>query len=116
MSAGIIIFRSAACADVIYFADVAHQLMNLMGKEPGEQGIVTVEQIPAAIACLRQAIAEDKERQLRQMQDEEQEDGDCEAAEKEAKPPTIGLSQRAFPLLLMLEESLAERKPVVWGV
>lgn len=109
----IVTFKSAACADVIYFGDVAKRMMELMGKEPDEKGIVTVEQMPDAIARLQAAIAEDKERHRRHVL------GDTsatEAAEDGGTRPHVSLTQRALPLLAMLEESLAEKKTVVWGV
>lgn len=109
----IVTFKSAACADVIYFGDVAQRLMALMGKDAGPKGIVTVEQLPEAIARLRAAIEEDRERHLRLVQDEER---GTEAAEGGGTRPAVSLTQRALPLLALLEESLAEGKPVVWGV
>ena len=43
-----------------------------------------------------------------------------EAADKEAgntgMAAPVGLAQRAWPLLNMMEESLREETPVVWGV
>lgn len=109
----IVAFKSAACADVIYFGDVAKRMMELMGKDASGQGIVTVEQLPAAIAHLQKAIADDRERHRRHVQDEEP---GTEAAEGGGTRPAVSLTQRALPLLAMLEESLAEQKPVVWGV
>lgn len=109
----IVTFKSAAGADVIYFGDVAQRLMALMGKEAGPKGIITVEQLPEAIARLKAAIAEDRERHLRLVQDEER---GTETAEGGGTRPAVSLTQRALPLLALLEESLAEKKPVVWGV
>jgi hypothetical protein len=106
----IVTFKSAASADVIYFGDVAKRMMELMGKEVAEQGIVTVEQLPEAIARLKAAIAEDKERHRQHVLDEEQK------TEAGGTRPFVSLTQRALPLLAMLEESLQEKKPVVWGV
>lgn len=109
----IVTFKSAACADVIYFGDVAQRLMALMGKDAGPKGIVTVEQLPEAIARLKAAIDADRERHLRLVQDEER---GTETAEDGGTRPAVSLTQRALPLLALLEESLAEKKPVVWGV
>lgn len=109
----IVTFKSRACADVIYFGDVAQRMMELMGKEPAEKGIVTVEQLPDAIARLRAAIEDDRERHRRHVLDEEPE---METAEGGGTRPHVSLTQRALPLLAMLEESLGEKQPVVWGV
>jgi hypothetical protein len=109
----IVTFKSAASADVIYFGDVARRMMELMGKEAADKGIVTVEQLPDAIASLKAAIAEDKERHRQLVQNEESQ---TEVAESGGTRPRVSLTQRALPLLAMLEESLAGKKPVVWGV
>jgi hypothetical protein len=47
----IVTFKSAASADVIYFGDVAKR--DGIDGRGCHQGIVTVEQLPAAIAALR---------------------------------------------------------------
>jgi hypothetical protein len=109
----IVTFKSAAAADVIYFGDVARRMMALMGKEASDRGIVTVEQLPVAIAHLKEAIAQDRERHRSLVQGEEHgRESDGEGGERVA----VSLTQRALPLLALLEESLAEGKPVVWGV
>ena len=56
----LIVFKSKAAGDVMMFGDVAHTLMEIMGKDPGEKGIVTVEQLPGAIARLKASVAQDK--------------------------------------------------------
>ncbi len=113
MSNTIVTFKSAACADVIYFGDVARRMMALMGKDASDKGIVTVEQLPAAIAQLKAAIAEDKEHHRQHVLDEEPK---TEKAEGGGQRPFVSLTQRVLPLLEMLEGSLKENKPVVWGV
>lgn len=109
----IVTFKSAVCADVIYFGDVAKRMMELMGKEAAEKGIVTVEQLPAAIAQLEAAIAADKESHRQHLLKDEP---GVEKAADGGTRPFVSLTQRAQPLLAMLKDSLAENKPVVWGV
>ena len=109
----IITFKSAACADVIYFGDVARRLLDLMGKDPDAKGIVTVEQLPGAIASLEAAIAADKDRHRQHVLND---DPGREEAPNGSQRPAVSLTQRALPLLDMLKESLAARKPIVWGV
>jgi hypothetical protein len=109
----IITFKSAASADLIYFSDVARRLMELMGKEPAEKGIITVEQLPAAIARLKAAIEADRAAHRALVQSDEP---GSETPPGGAPRPRVSLTQRALPLLAMLEESLREGKPVVWGV
>jgi hypothetical protein len=88
--------------------------MKLMGKEPADKGIVTVEQLPDAIARLKAAIEEDK----RQRAGKNPEDlPQTERAARRRQPrPFVTLTQRALPLLELLEWSLKKQKPVVWGV
>ena len=109
----IITFQSPASGDVIMFGDVAQRMMKLMGKEPSDKGIVTVEQLPDAISHLKRAIEEDRrDRAGRDPEDMPR----TEKAEGGGSRPYVSLSQRALPLLELLEWSLKKRKPVVWGV
>lgn len=113
----IVTFQSPASGDVIMFGDVAKHMMELMGKAVTDQGIVTVEQLPEAIARLKAAIEDDKQ-QRAGMQEE-----DLPQTEKvgngggaTGSRPFVSLAQRAVPLLELLEWSLKKKKPVVWGV
>lgn len=89
------------------FDEIAHRMMDLLGKEHAAQGVVTVEQLPAAIVALKGAIARD--RAAHQPRVEEEED------EAPANRP-VSLAQRALPLVELLEISLARGKPVTWGI
>ncbi len=109
----IVTFQSPASGDVIMFGDVAHRMMELMGKEASTQGIVTVEQLPDAIARLRAAIEEDKAKRAALTEDELP---NFEIGEGGVKRPYVSLAQRAAPLLELLDWSLKKQKPVVWGV
>ncbi|HEY6895770.1 MAG TPA: DUF1840 domain-containing protein [Rhodocyclaceae bacterium] len=104
----IITFRSAAAGDVIMFGDVAKRMMELMGKRVTDEGIVTLEQLPEAIAGLRAAIAEDKARRAG-LQDDDDEDRPSGA------PAGVSTAQRAVPLLELLEWAQKKGKPVTWG-
>ena len=57
-----IVFRSDAAADIMMFDDVARRMMDIMGREFSTRGILTVEQLPEAIARLRAAIADGRAR------------------------------------------------------
>jgi hypothetical protein len=107
------IFKSAASGDIAYFGDVAKVMMELMGKEIADKGIVTVEQLPVAIARLEAAIAGDKPQHREHLLTDEPK---TEATEDGGERPFVSLTRRALPLLEMLKVSLAEKEPVVWGV
>lgn len=106
----IVTFKSPAAGDVIMFGDAAHRLLKIMGKEPADKGIITVEQLPDAIARLRAAIAEDKTQQRAQRAAVNTQDED-----DKREQPAVSLAQRAVPLLDLLEWSLKKHKPMTWG-
>ena len=108
----IIIFKSRAAGDVVMFGDVARRLMEIMGKESSETGIVTVAQLPEAIARLRSAIDEDKARQRALGEDEEPK---TEKTPQGGKRDFVPLFRRAAPLLELLQYSLREEVPVTWS-
>lgn len=102
-------FKSRAAADLIMLEPQGRQIVTLMGKTPGANGIVTAAQIPAAIAALEAAV----------MADEAQpavEDETDEEAAKDERKDTVRLRQRAAPIIDMLKRSAAENVDVVWGV
>jgi hypothetical protein len=107
------IFKSRASADVIMFGQDAKHLLEVMGKDTDAKGILTVEQLPAAIARLKKA-AEDDRAQVRAHRAKLDAGNDLHAIEEDKT--AIHLSQRAVPLLNMMETSLKEDTPVVWGV
>ena len=112
----IVTFQSPASGDVIMFGDVAQRMMKLMGKDVTDKGIVTVEQLPQAIALLKAAIAEDKQQRAgKQEEDLPQTEPDRSGSAQNSRP-FVTLTQRAVPLLELLEWSLKKKKPVVWGV
>ena len=109
----VVTFKSRAAADVIMLGDHAHALLRILGKDAdARQGIVTVEQLPDAIAALQAAIEADRERD-RQRQNEPEDENEDEP------PPTgigaaVSLHQRGWPLLEMMRQSLDDDKPVTW--
>lgn len=107
-----IIFKSAATADLMMFGDVATRLLELMGKESTEKGIITSKQLPDAIARLEGFMVSDRERH----RDQVLASGVAEIGGDGDEEPGVSLTHRALPLLEMLQVSLKENKPVVWGV
>ena len=103
----LITFKSHACGDVAMFESNGKDMLRLLGKNPSEvRGIVTVDQMPAAIGALEAAIAAD--RATGTTGDE----GDSQDGGRES----VRLFQRAAPLLEMLRLSLKNDVPVTWGV
>ncbi|MBV6476371.1 MAG: hypothetical protein MOGDAGHF_01961 [Rhodocyclaceae bacterium] len=108
----LIVFKSKAAGDVMMFGDVAYALMEIMGKPPEAKGIVTVEQLPAAIARLKAAVAQDKAEKPVVDHDERLFEKTPEGGKREY----VSLARRAVPLIELLEYSLKEEVPVTWGV
>lgn len=108
-----IVFRSQAAADIMMFDDVARRMMELMGKEVADRGIITVDQLPDAIARLKAAIAEDH---ARRKGEQEEDRPQSEEAPGGGRRAYVALAQRAVPLVQMLEYSLQADKPVMWGI
>jgi len=108
-----ITFRSPAAADVMMFDDVAKRMMAVMGKEEAARGIVTVEQLPGAIARLKAAIAADRAAHTGEQEEDRPE---TETTPGGGKRPYVGFAQRAVPLVEFLEYSLKADKPVMWGI
>lgn len=109
----LITFKSKAAGDVIMFGDVAKRMMEIMGKGASDQGIITVEQLPDAIARLRQAIEEEKAQQKAAGSQEEPE---FEKVPGGGRREYVSLARRAAPLVELLEYARQEQHPVVWGV
>lgn len=104
----LIVFKSPACADVMMFAENARDILGVIGKHGDDAtGIITVEQLPAAIAVLNAAIDVDKKKPA------EPPDTDAPVTADEVD---VRFFQRAVPLLEMLERSLKSKVPVTWGV
>jgi cyclopropane-fatty-acyl-phospholipid synthase len=84
------------------------QMLAIVGKEPAAKGIITVAQIPAAIAALDAAIVAHEAVEARRAKDPAQVidiDGD-----------SVMLRHRAGPFIDLLRCSAAAGKDVVWGV
>jgi hypothetical protein len=105
-----ITFQSQAAGDVMMFGDVAKQMLRIIGKEPADKGIITVAQLPAAIAALKEAIAADKAPRT-----EHSASGQAETEPDGGQDLFVSSSQRARPLLELFEWSLKDEKPVLWG-
>ena len=104
----LIIFKSAASGNMITLETNGKEMLDVLNKDPeAEQGIVTVEQLPDAIARVRQAIEADVTAQAGQAPGDDTE---------ETPNGDISFHQRGLPLLELLERSLAEKAPVTWGV
>ncbi len=101
-------FKSQAAADVIMLQANGEQMLTIVGKGFSTQGIITVAQIPAAIAALEQAIVV-HEAAVTERAEHPSEDVEVEG-------DSVMLRHRAAPFIDLLKTSAAAGKDVVWGV
>ncbi len=102
----LVTFKSDAAASIIMFGEVAKDILKLLKKDTTQKtGIFTLEQLPEAIADLRNAINRARAVPLPSQEDEPVLDG---------FDLPVSLAQRAHPLLELMERSLAARRPVTW--
>jgi len=107
-------FKSRATADLILLEPHAHRILHLIGKDPEPQGVITLEQMPAAIEALQAAITLD-EQQCAHARATHHATGFDDAEAELLEQNTVHLHQRATPFVEMLRRSLAEEYEVVWG-
>lgn len=101
-------FKSQAAADVIMLRMNGDHILTIVGKSPSPQGIITVEQIPAAITALEAAVVAQEAAKARPMEGRSQ--------EVEMEGDDVMLRQRAGPFIDLLRCSAQAGKDVVWGV
>lgn len=101
-------FKSRAAADVIMRQSNAEQMLAIIGKEATPQGVITVEQMPVAIAALKSAIAVHEEAQALRAKDP--------AQHVEVEGDSVRLRDRAAPFIELLTQSAMVGKDVLWGV
>jgi len=101
-------FKSRATGNVVMTQKVAERLLAIIGKPAGPKGIILPEQMPAAIAALEAAVAE--ERAAAADAPEEDED------ERRERPVPVTLGQRAWPLIDMMKTAYAAEREITWGV
>ena len=103
-------FQSRATPPFVMLEVNARQLFEIIGRSPAPKGVITTDQMPAAIAALEAAMA---------RVGENLHNADAYAVvghDNEAEKQNMGLRQRATPLLHMLKDSLADGKDVMWEV
>jgi len=101
----LITFKSKASGDVIMLGQNGKEMLGVLGKDADAgQGILTVAQLPGAIILLEQAMAADRARRW------------APAETGRAADQGVRLSQRALPVLDLLQRSLKGDAAVTWGV
>lgn len=100
-------FKSKATGDLIMLGPNGDQLMQVLGREPSPRGIIEPRAMPEARRLIEQALA-DADAAARHAQ--------ATADEDERAREAVGLRQRLWPMVQMLERAESADEPVVWGV
>ena len=96
-------FKSKAAGDLIMTQPVGERVLALIGKANTPQGIIEVDQLPAAIGALEAAVATEAPRSA---------NDDDDAA---GQADRVSLRQRVWPMVEMMKRALAEKQPITWG-
>ncbi len=103
-------FTSSTSGQIMMFAPVARLLLELVGKECTARGVITTEQLPHAIQKLRLAADGATSQSASDAQDPDTDSSDDDAPDG----PKIGLGQRAYPLIELLEWTRKEDGFILW--
>lgn len=90
---------------ITMFGDVATKLLRAMGQSGAVPGAILAPDIPAAIQRLRQGVSV--------QQEAEKTEGRTDESERESDE-RVSLSQRAFPLIELLERASKNGSDVIW--
>lgn len=104
-------FKSKASGDLIMLEPNGRRMLEIIGKLSDDgRGILQPAQMPAAIAALQAAIAQE-EAQRQALAAEARARGEAEAPFE-----GVSLRQRATPFIDMLRRCQQAEKDIVWGV
>lgn len=101
-------FTSNTSGEIIMFAEVARRLFDILGKEGSARGVFTLEQLSEAVEKLRQAAGE---KNMGQSAGAVQDGGEASGG---GKSPPVGLAQRAFPLIELMERTRKDEGFILW--
>ena len=104
-------FKSKACGDVIMLGPNGDQLLQLIGREPAPSGIIEPGHMALARHRLEAAVAEAEAAAAAAAAGREADGSSDDTAAK-----AVGLRQRVWPMVQMLQRAEAAREPIVWGV
>ena len=104
-------FKSKAAGDVIMLKPNGDHVLRIIGKEPGSRGIITLADLPTAIAALEEAIRREGHAPPPPPAAEKKDDEETRPIDER-----VSLQQRAWPLLTMMKEAQAGQADIVWGV
>ncbi|MDD2918611.1 DUF1840 domain-containing protein [Rhodoferax sp.] len=107
-------FKSKVTGDVIMLQTNGQRVLEIIGKhsaaEPSNKGILLPEQMPQAMAALKQAVA---------LEETQQNEAIAQALAENLPPPrfeAISLRQRTLPFIDMIAQCIKAKEAITWGV
>jgi hypothetical protein len=104
-------FKTKNAADVIMLEPNGRQILQIIGKSPAGQGIITASETAGAITALSTALERDEQATSTPQSGATKAD---EEAEEQRQP--VSLRQRAAPFLELLRRAQKDGTEIVWGV
>lgn len=103
-------FKSRETGDLVMLEPHGRRILEILGKDPAQPGVIQARQMDAAVQALREAVvAEEAEHQ--RLKQEAQARGE---APPEFEPVTLRL--RSAPFIEMLQRCQKAEVEIVWGV
>lgn len=113
----LVMFRSKAAADVMMYEQHAKRILDLLGKDV-KRGVITVTEMPAAIAKLEAEISESRRHPVTDdvRHDVEAHHGPEGDDHDHEQHQMVSFGTRAYPLLEMMRAAEQGGNDVMWGV
>lgn len=106
---------SSTSGEVIMFAAHVRGLFEKIGKACTARGVFAKEQLPDAIARLKQVVEEEKLAARAAAAESQTKPENAGKDEEEKKPEvSVSLGQRAVPLIRLMEWTLKEEGFILW--
>jgi len=102
----LVTFKTEAYANITMFGEVAVTLLKLMGHSGTVPGALMPEDLPAALARLKAAVAEDPQTPL--------DPTNGAGTREEGEERHVSLAHRALPLIQLLEAAASAKAHVLW--
>ncbi|WP_215398559.1 DUF1840 domain-containing protein [Rheinheimera oceanensis] len=107
----IVTFKSRASGDLIYFKDVALQLLKLMGRDEKVPSALFAGDVATALTQLQQGLAAIANTEREKAAQAEEAPGNGQSG---AGKTYVSLNIRAMPLVEMLQKAVKKQCPVQW--
>lgn len=102
----LITFRCRSYANVTMFADIALEMIKMMGHSGTVPGAISAQDVPDALSKLNSALSAKNAAEENRPTDVDEEEEQVE--------PAVSLGRRAFPLIELLKSAIKEECEVMW--